>query len=76
MARTTSSERTWKNRYQIFKISYNKVFGYFIEITRANLQGFEPSEHGYHRKQTLSNAERFITDELKEKEDIILGCRR
>ena len=56
------------------KISYNKVFGYFIEITRANLQGFEPSEHDYHRKQTLSNAERFITDELKEKEDIILGA--
>ena len=56
------------------KISYNKVFGYFIEITRANLQDFEPSEHGYHRKQTLSNAERFITDELKEKEDIILGA--
>lgn len=56
------------------KISYNKVFGYFIEITRANLQRFEPSEHGYHRKQTLSNAERFITDELKEKEDIILGA--
>ena len=56
------------------KISYNKVFGYFIEITRANLQGFEPNEYGYHRKQTLSNAERFITDELKEKEDIILGA--
>lgn len=56
------------------KISFNKVFGYFIEITRANLQGFEPSKFGYHRKQTLSNAERFITDELKEKEDIILGA--
>lgn len=56
------------------KISFNKVFGYFIEITRANLQGFEPSKLGYHRKQTLSNAERFITDELKEKEDIILGA--
>ena len=49
------------------------MFGYFIEITRANLQGFEPSKFGYHRKQTLSNAERFITDELKEK-DIILGA--
>lgn len=49
------------------KISFNKVFGYFIEITRANLQNFEPSEFGYMRKQTLSNAERFITDELKEK---------
>ncbi|QTK07340.1 DNA mismatch repair protein MutS [Staphylococcus haemolyticus] len=56
------------------KINFNKVFGYFIEITRANLQGFEPSKFGYHRKQTLSNAERFITDELKEKEDIILGA--
>lgn len=50
------------------------MFGYFIEITRANLQNFEPSEFGYMRKQTLSNAERFITDELKEKEDIILGA--
>ena len=56
------------------KISFNKVFGYFIEITRANLQCFDPSAYGYHRKQTLSNAERFITDELKEKEDIILGA--
>ncbi|UMT79313.1 DNA mismatch repair protein MutS [Staphylococcus roterodami] len=56
------------------KISFNKVFGYFIEITRANLQNFEPSDFGYMRKQTLSNAERFITDELKEKEDIILGA--
>ena len=38
------------------------------------MQGFEPSDYGYNRKQTLSNAERFITDELKEKEDIILGA--
>lgn len=56
------------------KISFNKVFGYFIEITRANLKGFEPADFGYNRKQTLSNAERFITDELKEKEDNILGA--
>ncbi|MBO1199070.1 DNA mismatch repair protein MutS [Staphylococcus simiae] len=56
------------------KISFNKVFGYFIEITRANLQNIEPVNFGYMRKQTLSNAERFITDELKEKEDIILGA--
>ena len=56
------------------KISFNKVFGYYIEITRANLTHFDPSEHGYVRKQTLANAERFITDELKEKEDIILGA--
>ena len=56
------------------KISFNKVFGYFIEITRANLNNFQPEAFGYNRKQTLSNAERFITDELKEKEDIILGA--
>ncbi|WP_283589228.1 DNA mismatch repair protein MutS, partial [Staphylococcus nepalensis] len=56
------------------KISFNKVFGYFIEITRANLHGFDPAAYDYHRKQTLSNAERFITDELKEKEDMILGA--
>ncbi|PTK40543.1 DNA mismatch repair protein MutS, partial [Staphylococcus nepalensis] len=56
------------------KISFNKVFGYFIEITRANLKDFEPADYGYTRKQTLSNAERFITDELKEKEDLILGA--
>ena len=49
------------------KISFNKVFGYFIEITRANLNNFQPEAFGYNRKQTLSNAERFITDELKEK---------
>ena len=50
------------------------MFGYFIEITRANLNNFQPEAFGYNRKQTLSNAERFITDELKEKEDIILGA--
>ena len=49
------------------KISFNKVFGYFIEITRANLNNFQPEAFGYNRKQTLSNAERFITDELKKK---------
>ncbi|MCG3398714.1 DNA mismatch repair protein MutS [Staphylococcus massiliensis] len=56
------------------KIRFNKVFGYFIEITRANLKGFSPGDYGYERKQTLSNAERFITDELKEKEALILGA--
>lgn len=56
------------------KISFNKVFGYYIEITRTHLQNFDPAQYGYVRKQTLSNAERFITDELKEKEDIILGA--
>lgn len=54
------------------KVSYNKVFGYFIEITKANLSSVP--EGKYIRKQTLSNAERFITPELKEMEDKILGA--
>jgi len=73
LAQLQARERE-KTGIKSLKISFNKVFGYFIEITRANLQGFNPTDYGYHRKQTLSNAERFITDELKEKEDIILGA--
>ena len=53
------------------KIGYNKVFGYFIEITHANAH-LIPSD--YQRKQTLSNAERFITPELKEYELKIMGA--
>jgi DNA mismatch repair protein MutS len=53
------------------KINYNKVFGYYIEITRANLSKI-PTD--YIRKQTLVNAERFITPALKEKEEKILGA--
>ncbi|MDD3154566.1 MAG: DNA mismatch repair protein MutS [Victivallaceae bacterium] len=52
------------------KIKFNQVFGYFIEISRANLAGV-PSD--YIRKQTMANAERFITPELKELENKILG---
>jgi DNA mismatch repair protein MutS len=52
------------------KIGYNKVFGYYIEVTKANVHLLE--EGRYQRKQTLSNAERFITPELKEKEAMIL----
>jgi DNA mismatch repair protein MutS len=53
------------------KIKYNAVFGYFIEITKANT-GAVPSD--YHRKQTTANGERYITDELKRMEDKILGA--
>ncbi|HXY62017.1 MAG TPA: DNA mismatch repair protein MutS [Nitrospirota bacterium] len=53
------------------KVSYNKVFGYYIEITKANLANV-PQD--YLRKQTLTNAERFITPELKEYEDKVLGA--
>ncbi|MFD0771137.1 DNA mismatch repair protein MutS [Bacillus sp. CGMCC 1.60114] len=52
------------------KIGYNRIFGYYIEVTRANLAALP--EGRYERKQTLANAERFITDELKEKETLIL----
>ncbi|MFJ7681094.1 DNA mismatch repair protein MutS [Peribacillus butanolivorans] len=52
------------------KIGYNRVFGYYIEVTRANLHLLE--EGRYERKQTLTNAERYITPELKEKEALIL----
>jgi DNA mismatch repair protein MutS len=53
------------------KVGYNKVFGYYIEVTRAN-QGAVPED--YIRKQTLVNAERFITPELKERESLILNA--
>lgn len=56
------------------KIGYNKVFGYYIEVTRANLANIP--EGRYERKQTLTNAERFITPELKEKERIILEAEQ
>src|SRR5690606_2205660 len=52
------------------KIGFNKVFGYYIEVTKANLHLLP--EGKYERKQTLANAERFITPELKEKEALIL----
>ena len=54
------------------KVGYNKVFGYYIEISKANLTK-APTE--YVRKQTLVNAERYITPELKEKETLILNAQ-
>lgn len=54
------------------KIGYNRVFGYYIEITKSNLHLLP--EGKYERKQTLSNAERYITPELKEKENLILSA--
>ena len=53
------------------KVRFNKVFGYFIEVSKSNLS--KVPEH-YHRKQTLTNAERFITPELKEFEETVLGA--
>lgn len=54
------------------KIGYNRVFGYYIEITKSNIASADLSR--YERKQTLANAERYITEELKEKEAIILNA--
>ncbi|MFS0863882.1 DNA mismatch repair protein MutS [Fredinandcohnia sp. 179-A 10B2 NHS] len=59
-----------KTGIKSLKIGYNRIFGYYIEVTRANLQNLP--EGLYERKQTLANAERFITPELKEKETLIL----
>src|SRR5699024_7449273 len=42
------------------KVGYNKVFGYYIEISKANALNFDAEAFSYHRKQTLTNAERFI----------------
>ncbi len=52
------------------KIGFNKVFGYYLEVTKANLNALP--EGRYERKQTLAGAERFVTPELKEKEALIL----
>ncbi len=52
------------------KVGFNKVFGYFIEVTKSNIS-LVPER--YVRKQTLTNGERYITEELKQLEDIILG---
>lgn len=54
------------------KIGYNRVFGYFIEVTKSNISSVDLTR--YERKQTLANAERYITEELKEKESIILNA--
>ncbi len=53
------------------KIGFNQVFGYYLEISKANL---ERVPDDYHRKQTLVNAERFITPELKQYEERVLGA--
>jgi DNA mismatch repair protein MutS len=53
------------------KVAYNRVFGYYIEITKPNLANVPEN---YIRKQTLANAERFYTPELKERESLILNA--
>lgn len=67
---TEEKERTGiKN----LKIGYNRVFGYYIEISKGNV-GLIKDEYGYERRQTLSNCERYISPILKEKESLILNA--
>ena len=67
---TEEKERTGiKN----LKVGYNKVFGYYIEISKGQVN-LVKDEYGYERKQTLANAERYISPILKEKEDLILNA--
>lgn len=56
------------------KVGYNRVFGYYIEVRNGDLDNIK-EEFGYHPKQTLANATRFITQELKEKEEQILHAQ-
>lgn len=65
-------EERQKTGIKGLKIGYNRIFGYFIEITKSNLHLADLTR--YERKQTLANAERYITPELKEKEELILSA--
>ena len=67
------SEERKRTGIKNLKIGYNKVFGYYIEVSRGSVKEVKP-EFGYIRKQTLTTGERYITDTLKEKEQIILGA--
>lgn len=60
-----------KTGIKTLKVGYNRVFGYYIEITKSYLN-LVKDEFGYIRKQTTSNSERYITQELKERETLIL----
>ena len=70
IARLEAKEKQ-RSGIESLKIRYNRVFGYYIEITRTNLKNV-PQD--YIRKQTMVNAERFITPELKDYEDKVLGA--
>jgi DNA mismatch repair protein MutS len=71
VAQLESQERK-RTGIKSLKVRFNKVFGYYIEITKSNLS---QAPEDYIRKQTLANSERFITPELKEKESMILTAQ-
>lgn len=70
IARLQASERE-RTGIPSLKVGFNKVFGYYLEVTRSNLDRV-PSD--YQRRQTLANAERYITPDLKEWEEKVLGA--
>ncbi len=70
LAGLEQSERE-KTGIKTLKVGYNRVFGYYIEVTKSF---YEQVPYNYVRKQTLANAERFITEELKDLENKILGA--
>jgi len=77
-----ASSKDWMNEFEqqekkrtgisTLKLGFNRVFGFYIEISKSNLS---KTPNGYERKQTLVNAERFITPELKVHEEIILTAQ-
>ncbi|MBQ9011334.1 MAG: DNA mismatch repair protein MutS [Bacilli bacterium] len=72
VARFEKEERE-KTGIKNLKVGYNKVFGYYIEISKGNINLIK-DEYGYQRKQTLANCERYISPILKEKEALILNA--
>ena len=67
------NEEREKTGIKNLKVGYNRIFGYYIEISKGQLKEVK-EEYGYERKQTLANCERFVTPLLKEKEALILGA--
>ncbi len=65
-------EEKEKTGIKNLKVGFNKVFGYYIEISKGN-KDLIKEEYGYERKQTLSNSERYTTKKLKEMEELILN---
>jgi len=72
VARFENEERE-RTGIKNLKVGYNKVFGYFIEVSKGNVN-LVKEEYGYERKQTLANCERYISPILKEKEALILNA--
>lgn len=70
---TIEAEERERTGIQNLKVGFNKVFGYYIEVTKGQVDKIDPSL-GWERRQTLTGAERFITPELKEKEALVLNA--